>query len=337
MRRTLAASRPGQAPAWFSAGLFLLLAVCTWIAYTPARDAPFVFDDVVLQADPALAARSAGDVAAVLGRPAEPRRVGYASFALGSWLGARSPGDHRRANLAIHVLNGLLLFLLGRTLLERGAVAHPGLAAGLGALLWALHPVQTQAVTYVCQRFASLATCFYLASMLCLLAGLAPGRRAGPRAGLLLAAAALGALALGTKQNAATLPLFMVLALAWWRPVPLAQGRRWLAAAGALALAGAAWLALGPGWAAVEAGSRLKGFTPLQRVMTEWRVIVHYVTLLAWPDPSRLQLDHDFPLSHGLLTPPGTLAALLAIGAALFAALAFRRREPLLSLYDQEG
>jgi tetratricopeptide (TPR) repeat protein len=71
-----------------------------------------------------------------------------------------------------------------------------------------------------------------------------------------------------------------------------------------------------------------RGFTMTEYLLTESRVVVHYLSLLAFPHPGRLQLDYDFPLSRSGLSPPATLAA-LALALAL--AVRSRRRSPLLS------
>ena len=71
--------------------------------------------------------------------------------------------------------------------------------------------------------------------------------------------------------------------------------------------------------------------TAWQRVMTQFRVVVFYLSLLFWPAPSRLNLDHDVAISLSLFDPATTLFSLLFL-AGLFATAVFTaRREPLAS------
>ena len=60
-------------------------------------------------------------------------------------------------------------------------------------------------------------------------------------------------------------------------------------------------------------GYKIRDFTLTERVLTQFRVVLYYVTLVVWPHPSRLNLDYDFPTSHGLLNPPLTLVSILIV------------------------
>jgi tetratricopeptide (TPR) repeat protein len=66
-------------------------------------------------------------------------------------------------------------------------------------------------------------------------------------------------------------------------------------------------------------------------VLTQLRVVLYYVSLLAWPHPSRLRLEYDYPLSHSLLSPPTTLVSLLVILALLLLALGRLRARGLVA------
>ncbi|MBW1989477.1 MAG: tetratricopeptide repeat protein, partial [Deltaproteobacteria bacterium] len=163
-------------------------------------------------------------------------------------------------------------------------------------------------------------------------------RLAGPGRGKTIRFAVSGAcglLALGSKENAATLPLFVALyewfffqdlSLAWVR-----DNARKLALAGAAGAVLAVVYLAGAGWANMVQDYEQHGFTMVQRVMTEWRVVVLYLSLFVFPHPSRLSVAHDIPLSHGLVTPPSTLAAALFLLALFAGAVALARRERFLS------
>ena len=111
---------------------------------------------------------------------------------------------------------------------------------------------------------------------------------------------------------------------------------RWVAAL-SLPIAVAAALAArheagGSFWAQLTAHrSTTQWFTVTEHLLTEGRVIVHYLTLLIFPHPSRLTFDYAFPVSHGWLDPPSTLAAWLAILGVIGWALSRIRRAPLMA------
>jgi tetratricopeptide (TPR) repeat protein len=72
-------------------------------------------------------------------------------------------------------------------------------------------------------------------------------------------------------------------------------------------------------------------FTLLQRVLTEFRVVIFYISLLIVPHPSRLNLDRDFSLSHSLIDPVTTLLCLAAIAGLLVSAGCLARKQRLVS------
>src|SRR6266498_603770 len=148
-------------------GAWLVIAVATALVYSNTFDASFHFDDIqnIVQND---ALRDPSR----LWPPSGGRYLGYLSFALNYRLGGLGVFGYHLANVAIHVCNGLLVFWLTALTLrtpamrraEVGRIVRRYLPLTAG-LLFAVHPVQTQAVTYIVQRFASLATLFFLLSL----------------------------------------------------------------------------------------------------------------------------------------------------------------------------
>ena len=82
-------------------------------------------------------------------------------------------------------------------------------------------------------------------------------------------------------------------------------------------------------------GTLRRGITLVERLLTETRVVVFYMSLLVYPHPSRLRLDYDFSLSRPLLSPPTTLLSLLVIFAAVGVALYRWRKNRFLSFAIQ--
>lgn len=308
-----------------------------WILYAGVLDGPFVFDDFNIRNTPVLHVTHLTQLADLMAARGVPRKLGMATFAANYSVGGLEPQGYHLVNLAVHVLAGWVLFLLVSRLLSRLPAEHAWardrvpIAAG-GALLWFVHPVQTQAVSYVWQRFTSLSALFFLTSLLCYVE--ARSRRAGVRTAFFVVSAGCGLLALGVKENAAILPLMIVLVeVTFLRERPLRVERRVLlgSAAAGIAFAVIAALFLGPRFIPLmQADFARRGFTLAERLLTESRVMIHYVTLLAYPHPSRLHLDYDFPLSRTLFDPPITAAAVVLVLGLVGAALFGLRRSPLL-------
>lgn len=146
------------------------------------------------------------------------RPVVYLTFALNYRLGGLDEFGYHLVNIAIHLINAVLVYLLARVTLQRAALPRPeggeprvyGLIPLLAALLFVAHPLQTQAVTYINQRFTSLATLFYLSALLLYVA--ARTAKAPASRWLCCGFSLLVTLAaMKTKEDAFTLPLMLLL------------------------------------------------------------------------------------------------------------------------------
>ena len=333
-------------PSWRWVGPGLFFAFTVFLLYGNTLHAPFAFDDLTaIRDNPHVHAHNLRQLAAVLVDGAIDRHVGMFSFALNFYLSDVDTFGYHLTNLLIHIANGLLVFwLVAQTLRLRSpaperpaqpipAAENDWAIAFFAALLWLVHPVQTQAVTYIVQRLASLAAFFLLVSFACYVKG---RRRADHRRWWWYGASiAAGMLAMGVKQNAAVLPVLIVaFELNFFARSPR-QGLRtqWLLAALLVAfLAIMTLVYLGPhAWAVLQARFAGRDFTMGERLLTSGRVIAHYVTLLAAPLPSRLNLDYDFPFSTSLWHPASTLICLVLVLAALAFTLASAPRCPHLS------
>jgi Tfp pilus assembly protein PilF len=317
-------------PTWFA---------CALVLYAPSLNAPFVFDSTNIPSASLLHITSPGELGRVLFADGVPRRIGLASFALNFYVGGLRPLGYHLVNVLLHAVNACLLYWLSMgilTALERrgAAVPRPRIVAMAAAGLWLVHPVHTQAVSYVYQRFTVLSGTFLLLSLCCWIAARC---RSGPVAFALYAAALASAvLALGTKENSATLPaLLLLLELGVLRDRPLAWTRKdvALAAFAVVTTLVIAAVYLGPNFVSMMANDYdRRGFTLPERLLTESRVVVYYLSLLLFPHPSRLTLDYDFPLSTGLWTPPTTLAAILVVVVLLWLGVVLTSKHPLVSL-----
>jgi len=144
-----------------------------------------------------------------------------------------------------------------------------------------------------------------------------------------------GVLALCSKENAATLPFFIFL-YEWFFFQNL--DRDWLKKNGTR-LFGIFLIFLflaviyigGNPVEKILSQYKTRNFTLVQRLLTEPRVVVHYITLLAYPHPSRLNLDHDFPLSVSLLSPVTTLLSLGILTGLIAVAILIAKKERVFS------
>lgn len=177
-----------------------LLAIAVLLAYFNALTASFQFDDFnVIVNNPAV-----HSLAAWLDSMPGIRPLLKLSYTL-NWITASGPFGFHLFNVLVHGANAVLVFLLLRTL--RPGRGREDLLPLLAALMFALHPAQTEAVTYVAGRSVSFMALFYLGSIL---AYLRADASPSPRTWRLLSAA-LFAAALLVKETAATLPLALLL------------------------------------------------------------------------------------------------------------------------------
>lgn len=253
------------------------------------------------------------------------RMVGYLSFALDHRLHGLDVRGYHAVNLLVHISTALLVFALARLLFRTPALAGSRLQADadlvalLAALLFAVHPVQTQAVTYVVQRLASLSTFF---SVLAVVAWLRWRIAGGAAYAVALAATFL---ALFTKESAATLPLLLVLCeLVFFEGSPrrLAPLVPFLLA---IPLLVAAVLRAGPLENQISVAGPWTGriITHGEYLATELRVVVTYLRLLVWP--SGQTLFYDYPVHRSFADPPVLASLLLLAALAALAVWIFAR------------
>jgi len=218
-------------------------------------------------------------------------------------------------------LNAGLLLVLLRCLLARLAPPSqpvPVLLAAVVVALWAVHPINLSSVLYVVQRMTLLAAMGVLVALIAYCVARERQLAGRPASwGPWVAGGAGWLLGLAAKETAALLPLFvLVIEVFAFRFAAAPRPRGWQR--GMLLLGGVAL-----GAAAILLFMELIGrygsrdFTLAERLMTEARVVLIYLRMLLVPDLSLFAMFHDdITFSRGLLSPPTTLLALLAIGAA---------------------
>ncbi len=326
-----------------AAGGAVLLVLAVLLAWGNSFRGPFVLDDLPAIADNAslrswwTALNPPNHGETVTGRP-----LVNLSFALNHQLAGRQPlaadapagsepvdkvfGYHV-LNLAIHLGAALALFglarrtLAGPVLREKFGAAAVGLAWFI-ALLWAVHPLQTGAVTYIAQRAESLCALCYLLTLWCLARG-AEAARSGPWLATGVAACFAG---MASKEVMVSAPLLALLLdrACFAGSFGTALRRRssfyvGLALSWGL-LAGLVWHSGNRGGSAGLGLADPSGvtITPWTYLLRQCEAIVHYVRLSVWPD--RLVSDYGFDvIADAGQVWPQALLLLAMLGATLWA------------------
>lgn len=340
-RKNVQAQSP--TPAGPGAWLACVVVIGGLIAYASSFGGVFLFDDVPHIVENSHI-RSLADLGDIL---ATRRPVVTLSLAINYALGGLNPWGYHLFNMVVHILAGMTLFaVVRRTLLTDRLRESYGPAsawiAAIAALLWTVHPLQTESVTYVIQRGESLMGLFYLLTLYCLMRGvsaspqlnLAPAAKRRDRSerasvgspAIWYAAAILCcALGMGSKAVMITAPIVVLLFDRIFLAATIAEivRRRWWLYAGLAAT----WLVLVAcgvtrgvlqSEGAATVGFGVRDVTPEQYALTQPEVIRHYLKLCIWPYP--LCLDYRWPPVEGLAQAVGSLAGLLALlGATIWA------------------
>ena len=259
------------------------------------------------------------------------------SFALNYYFNGYQIRGYHLVNLGLHLLASLAAFLGLRFTFRRAGLPEDRRdpAALAAAALWAVHPIQTQAVTYIVQRQTLMASAFMLGAFLAYFAG--REAQAQRRKYLLYGLATLSWIAaVGSKEIALVTPaLVLIYEFYFFQNFSLdfLRRRRLALLLGLILISLFLAIYVRPAmWQELNAGYQLHSFTWGQRLLTEPRVLIQYLGLILWPLLSRLSLEHDPALSTSLFSPWTTCPALLLWALLLAAAIRYARRHPLLSL-----
>jgi tetratricopeptide (TPR) repeat protein len=242
--------------------------------------------------------------------------------------------SYHALNLLIHILAGLALFGIVRRTLEPvgtggppvraaaeskadadGRAARPYRVAFVVALLWTLHPLQTESVTYVIQRAESLMGLFYLLTLYCFIRGV--GEEAG---GKIWFSLSVGCCLLGmaTKEVMVSAPVIVFLydrtfvsgsfGEAWrkrWR-LYLALAATWILLGG---------LVMGTGGNRGGTSGFGLGISWWTYARTQFPAILHYLRLALWPRPLVFYYPVQWTLPMAIVGPCGVAIAALAVGS----------------------
>ena len=319
---------------WLPAAACMGLALCCALTYANSLRVPFLFDDIVAIVENQ-SIRSLANLRQVFSPPGDGntvqgRPIVNLSFALNyAWSGLDVWSWHV-VNIAIHALAGICLFGVSRQMLLAPIFSteqrrRPTPLAFAIALLWTLHPLQTESVTYLAQRTESLAGLLLLATLYC---SIRAAQRA-PRTSWPIAAIAMCGLGMASKEVMVAAPLLVVLS-DWTfsgEPLSLLIRRRWRF----YTSLSATWIVLG--FLVVDSAGRGgsagfgQGVSSWEYARTQFGQIVHYLRLSFWPYPLVLDYGNRLASRPGEIIPAGLCVLALITGTT--AALAYSRYRPL--------
>lgn len=338
--------------------LVLLFFACLGFGiYANSLEVPFLFDDArniqhsslqfkELSVENIIKSGTKGELTT--------RPIANISFAFNYLISGDNLKSYHLFNILIHILSSIFLFhlfYLTLTLPSLNTEAHTAKIISLfSALLWLVNPLHSQSVTYLVQRMNSMATMFYLLSLLCYVLGRRKMIRTTlsqrkeekteksekKRAWYWFGASLFsGLLAIGSKEIAVTLPFFILL-YEWYfvqdlNKKWLAKQKIWLLTAGILLTAMAFFYMNGHPVKYIMRAYEVRDFTLPERLLTQLRVVIHYITLIIYPSPARLTFDYNFPLSTSLIQPVSTLFSFLTLTCLVGVSVLAAQKQRLLS------
>ena len=315
-----------------------LLAAITWLVYWPSLHYEFQFDDIA-NIVKHFQIRHHTFTKLLF---SSPRWISYWMNALHYHYFKFDPFSYRVGNVVIHILTGMILFFILMLLLRRykysSFFSHNAFSiAGLTSLLFLLHPVQTQTVTYVIQgQLEGLSTLFVLATMLCFIL-FCRVQHIFLKLFFVLATFGLAALSTGTKEIAIVGPALLLL-VDWfliaqgdWKQL---QKRLWVHATLFTIVIGLYVYLLKPSFFTQLFGLKMsvknnvgniitesaqESIKPLPFFISQFKVILHYLLIFVFP--FFISVEYDWKLCSGFFAPdclfPFLLLVALGVGVSM--------------------
>jgi tetratricopeptide (TPR) repeat protein len=320
---------------------YLHLAVITLlisIVYYPTIDAPFIFDDYPnIVFNEAVHPDKTGDLFDVFqSKYSKTRPLALLTFSLNYLFGGLDVFGYHLVNILIHIIVTFLVYnifinfpiktnLQSNESEKRYAIQNVSFWA---ASLWALNPIQTQAVTYIVQRMTSLAALFYLAAVYIFIYWRNNSISKQMAIPFIVSFFLLG---MACKEIVITLPLTLLLIDYLFYSKKITRMHLIVMGFFFVGATGTSFFYLNGKLPDFFSQSPGRNFSPWERIMTEWRVLWHYLSLYLLPLPSRMHLAYDVTISNGFLTPWTTITSLLTIATSWLIAWKYRFRFPVLS------
>jgi len=321
-----------------------LIVGVAWVAYSNTFHVPFVFDDrgnITENPNIQIKVFTWSRLEQLVKNTYQEtiRVFSYFTLALNYYFGGFNVFGYHLVNLIIHAASGVFLywfliltFRLPFLKEKYGSISYK--VALFTSLIFISHPIQTQSVTYIVQRMASMAGMFYLLSMVLYIKGrLSSGKSRFFYFGGLGLTYILGVF---SKENVAILPLFIALYEFYFFQnfdlSPRGKNVLFALAGGIFILLALVFIIWGRRYINLTIeGYQYRTFTMSERVLTQFRIVLYYLTLLIYPHPSRLNLDYDFPISKTVLDPPTTLLSIFIIAGLIGYSIWTAKKRPMIS------
>jgi len=265
------------------------------------------------------------------------RFVPLYSFAIDYHFSKLNVFGYHLTNFIIHILASFSVYWLTNLLLSKDKLSkkktfdEKKMLSLAVALFFVSHPIQTQAVTYISQRFASLATLFYLISVCLYLKGRICVQGGSRYKSYFVGSAVMAMLGIFTKEVVITLPLTIIIAEFFF--FERKKKIKWITIVPFIAL-----LAIIPLLYHYRIRSMFSPhiseshdgdvFTFVQYLLTQFRVLIVFVRLLIFPVGQNL--DYDFISSKSILEF-NTFASMIIVIGLLWSAFKLRKKNPLVS------
>lgn len=322
---------------------FFLIAIAGLLVYSNTFQAPFHFDDFPFIVDnPAIRDFSyllnpskvdTLDIRPDAKRYFRTRYVGYLSLWANYRLGGLDVKGYHLGNIIIHIINSLLVYLLVALifkfpLLNKSRLKEKSeLVALFSGLFFAVHPVQTEAITYILQRTALLSAMFYIFSTL----AYAWSRLSSNKVSswTLYALAIISALlGMKSKENALTLPITIVIfEFMFLRGRIKMRALRLIPFLLTMLLIPLTHISLSMGKSLSEILNRAMpvpgSISKSDYLFTQFRAITSYLRILVFP--INQNVDHDISISHSFFDPAVVPSFVLLLFIFAFGVYFFHR------------
>jgi len=346
--------------------ILALIALFVFLLYSNTLNYPFHFDDretIIENPSIHLTEISWKQISNIYNNYHGHRYIPLASLAFNYYLNKQNTFGYHLFNVIVHIINGIFIFYFVKMTLLLISRNTPNSEIPylkfhslfyiplFSSLLWLVHPLQTNSVTYIVQRMNSLAAMFYILSMLSYIKGRmfqirtpdSPKPKTGGEKSwaykpflYFVACTIAGFLSAACKENSVTLPFFIILyEFYFFQNLKSSWLKKFIGLAFVIVIFSAILVQIFIGLTIIKWYFNIYyegfSFTMLQRALTEFRVVIYYITLFFFPHPNRMNFDYDFPLSHSLMDPITTLLSLCAIISLISVSLVYAKKERLLS------
>ncbi len=261
------------------------------------------------------------------------------TFALNWYFDKNNVTGYHVVNIVIHVLTAFFLYLTILNLfkspnLEPKFKGNQNFIAFLTAAIWAMNPIQTQAVTYIVQRMTVMAAMFYILGINFYIKGRLEELKS--RQVMFFVGCFLSfLLALGSKENSILLPFSLILVeIIFFQKSGVLNGNKKIVL---VACASTIFILFLSGMLFflmkrdplnyLNHLAEIRPFSIYERLLTEPRIVLKYLSQIFYPAHYRLSIEHDVVLSTSLIKPWTTLPAIFVVsGLIVFGFFQFRKR-----------